>query len=205
MIEHATLTTAQRRVLLAVARDAIGVALVTGETRVPDAERFEPMLRRRAATFVTLEREQRLLGCIGTLAPEHPLVTGVAHHALAAAFDDPRLPPVHHDDYVAMSVKVSVLSELDPLEVDSLAELRSVVRPGVDGLVVEAAGRRATFLPAVWGHLPDVEDFLAALWRKAGLRVGSWDRSTHAARYTTDEFGEAGPREPVERADRQLA
>ncbi len=55
---------------------------------------LDPELCELGATFVTLERNDRLLGCVGTLRAHRPLAIDVAEHALAAAFDDPRLPAV---------------------------------------------------------------------------------------------------------------
>ena len=46
--------------------------------------------------------------------------------------------------------------------------------PGEDGLVLVAGGRRATFLPQVWDSLPDIESFVDALRRKAGLGSDLW-------------------------------
>ena len=153
------------------------------------------MLTTLAATFVTLERDGRLLGCVGSLTPNEPLAAGVARHAIAAAFDDPRVPPITADDYRAMSIKVSVLSVLEPLDAGSTDDVIARTRVGVDGLVVESPQARATLLPSVWRQLPSARDFVDALWQKAGLRPGAWPAGTRILRYTTDEFAEAGPRE----------
>ena len=52
-----------------------------------------------------------------------------------------------------------------------------------------AAGRqRGTFLPAVWGKLPEPGAFVGQLVRKAGFRGDDWPPDTRAWRYTTDEF-----------------
>ena len=64
--------------------------------------------------------------------------------------------------------------------------------PGVDGLVLEESGRRATFLPAVWGQLPDPESFLVHLERKAGVGAGSWSAARRALRYRTEAI-DVGP------------
>jgi AMMECR1 domain-containing protein len=69
--------------------------------------------------------------------------------------------------------------------------LRRAVRPGLDGLLVQAAYHRATLLPSVWHSLPRPEDFLDALWRKAGLRPGQWPAGLAVHRYEVEEF--AGP------------
>jgi AmmeMemoRadiSam system protein A len=185
----------QERTLLDVAARAVHDALATGRASLPDASRFDETLRRTGATFVTLERGEQLLGCIGTLEAVRPLVVDVARNALAAAFTDPRLPAVTPDDYAAMSIKVSVLSAPEPLAVSSFAELAAAVRPGVDGLLLEAGSRRSTLLPSVWPKVDGVSEFLAVLWHKAGLRAAEWSPSTRLSRYTTHEFCDPGPRE----------
>jgi AmmeMemoRadiSam system protein A len=191
------LTDADRATLLRVAADAVHDALAFSRTDLPDVEQFDARLRSAGATFVTLERGEDLLGCIGTLEPVRALGLDVAHNALAAAFADPRLPPVNASDYEVMSIKVSVLSTPEPLIVGSYDDLARTVRPAVDGLVLEAGPYRSTLLPSVWPKVRDVEEFLSVLWRKAGLHVGTWPPITRISRYSTDEFADPGPRTPL--------
>jgi AMMECR1 domain-containing protein len=49
------------------------------------------------------------------------------------------------------------------------ADLLSQLRAGEDGVILDADGRRATFLPQVWESIPDKRQFLRELARKAGL------------------------------------
>ena len=186
---------AHRHALLTVAEDAIRSALLDGSRFVRWVDTIhDSVLRTHAASFVTLERGPLLLGCVGTLEACAPLAVGVAHQALGAAFADPRLPAIDVQDFVAMTVKVSVLSELTELPAGSVDELLASVRAGIDGVVVDAPRGRATLLPSVWRQLPEPDEFLAALWEKAGLPPGAWPAGTRALRYTTDEFARPGPR-----------
>lgn len=178
-----------------IAVDAIAVALTAGVRRAPPLDGLDPQLCEPAATFVTLERHDRLLGCVGTLEPRQALAIDVAEHALAAAFDDPRVPAVTRLDFPEMTVKVSVLSWSTPIAASSFGELRASVRPGVDGLTVEAGGVHcATLLPSVWPKVPDCDEFLDALWTKAGLRPQTWPAGVRVSRYTTVEEYDSGPR-----------
>jgi AMMECR1 domain-containing protein len=63
------------------------------------------------------------------------------------------------------------------------------LRPGVDGLVLEAGGRSATFIPAMWEQLPDPREFLRQLRRKAGL-PDAWQPGTRLSRYTAERHQE---------------
>jgi AmmeMemoRadiSam system protein A len=180
--------------LCAIAVDAIAIAFTEGERRAPELAGLPPELVAPAATFVTLERDGDLLGCVGALEARQPLAVDVAAHALAAAFDDPRLPALTHSDFAEMSVKVSVLSPSIRIAAGSYDEVRTSVRPDIDGLTVEVGSRRATLLPSVWPKVRDADEFLAALWSKAGLRPGSWPRGVVMSRYTTTEESDPGPR-----------
>lgn len=202
MTTPAVLSDTDRRVLLDVAADVIRDALSHRGSRVPDPVDFAGRLTEPGASFVTLERGEQLLGCIGSLVAVEPLVVDVARHAVAAAFSDPRLPAVAYDDFEQMSIKVSVLTPHEPIRAATFDELATVVRPGVDGLVVEAGRRRATLLPSVWSHVADTDEFLTVLWQKAGLAHESWPPNVTVARYTTEEFGDPGPRSLAVAANR---
>lgn len=177
-----------RQVLLGIAVRAVDEPLRTGRRWLPDMAELSGDLAEPGATFVTLRREGALLGCIGSLVAHRPLGVDVAHNAAAAAFDDPRLPAVTANDLPELDVHVSVLGPLQPLNVASRAELVRALRPGVDGLLVEDARHRATFLPSVWGQLGTPEAFLDALWAKAGLRPGDWHGGLTASRYQVTEI-----------------
>lgn len=189
----------ERRLLLDAAEDAIGARLRgLPAPALPHEAEVSSALREPRASFVTLRRGGRLLGCIGSLEPHQPLIEDVAANAVAAAFRDPRLPAVTTDDFEHMEIKISVLGDLAPLPARSPDELRRRVVAGVDGLVISSIQGRGTFLPSVWEQLPETEDFLAALWQKAGLRPGSWPRDLVVQRYRTAEFGRDAPRRLVE-------
>lgn len=167
---------------------------LTGAARHLPEPGDDPVLAQPTATFVTLERGEALLGCIGSLHAEEALVVNVARNAWNAAFADPRLPSVTPDDYAAMAITISVLSPLTPVRARSWRDVHRALRPGEDGVLVEAGTHRATLLPAVWDRLPDPAEFLDVLWHKAGLRPRDWLPGTRVRRYTTEELTDPGPR-----------
>ena len=184
-----------RRALLHIAADAIGQALLRGDGQ-PDIP--EPtgdiVLDQAAATFVTLERGEALLGCIGTLEAAESLAASVARNACKAAFADPRLPAVTVADFEVMTIKVSVLSRLTPVRAHSWKDVARSLRVGTDGVLVEVGNHRATLLPSVWPKVDGAAQFLDVLWHKAGLRPRDWLPRTRVSKYTTEEFADPGPR-----------
>jgi AmmeMemoRadiSam system protein B/AmmeMemoRadiSam system protein A len=182
------LATGELDALVRIARTAIahGVAgerwrPALGATGIPAA------LGRPGGAFVSLHRGGQLRGCIGRTTSDAPLAITVAEMARAAASADPRFPPVGPDELDALEVSVSVLTTPVPLDATSFDEVRRAVRPGVDGVVVERGHHRATLLPVVWDRVDDVEQFLDALWRKAGLVPGSWTPDTRVLVYAAQE------------------
>jgi hypothetical protein len=175
--------------LLARARNAIASALGLATSPEPS----HPALGQPGATFVTLRRGGALRGCIGTLRAERELHADVRRHAMAAAFEDPRFPPLVREEFEQLRIEVSVLGEAEPLQVASEAEARRALRRGVDGLILEWRGRRATFLPQVWEQLPQAAAFLNALKLKAGLPPDFWAEDLRLARYEVRKFAEAHP------------
>jgi len=183
---------ARGEALLALARTAIAEALgLERDAPSPDADPpAEPWLEAVGAAFVTLTQGGDLRGCIGTVEPYRSLAADVRANAVAAALDDPRFPALTPEEFLRVHLSVSVLSPLAPVPCASEAEAAGALRPGVDGVVLEVAGRRATFLPQVWDQLPDPRGFLRGLRRKAGLKEDHWDGDTRLYRYTVEKYGE---------------
>ncbi len=153
-----------------------------------DPDTTAPALCVPRASFVTLERHAELRGCIGSLEARDPLAVDVSNNAFRAGFMDPRFPPVTADELDALDIHISVLSPPEPMAFDSETELLNQIRPGVDGLIIEDQGRRATFLPSVWKSAPEPGPFLAHLKHKAGLPVDHWSPTLKAWRYTTESI-----------------
>jgi AmmeMemoRadiSam system protein A len=178
---------AERAALGEVAREALAAALEGRPYQVPESLR-RGRLAERGASFVSLHAGGELRGCIGSLEARRPLADDVAANARAAALEDYRFSPLEEHELAGVEIEISVLTPTAPLPVRSEAELLARLRPGVDGLVLEEGGRRATFLPVVWKQLPAPADFLAHLKRKAGLPADYWSPSLRFARYLVEEF-----------------
>jgi AmmeMemoRadiSam system protein A len=179
----------QRRILLEVAARSIATGLECGRPLELDPVDYPEPLRAIRATFVTLERDGALRGCIGVLDAFRPLVEDVARNAFAAAFQDPRFARLQPEECPRLTIKISVLTPPEPLEFASQSDLLDRIRPGIDGLILTEQGRRGTFLPSVWEQLPETASFLEHLKRKAGLPFGYWSDTLRVSRYTTKSFG----------------
>lgn len=180
---------AQRFELLSLARTSIEASLSTGERAPYEGLPLHADLSRTASSFVTLRVGEELRGCCGTIEATRPLHVDVWNNAYASAFADPRFPALTPAEWNGTGIEISVLSEPELVDVRNEAELLEVLRPAIDGLILQAGARRSTFLPAVWEQLPDPRDFIRHLKLKAGWPADFWPSDMQVWLYTTESFG----------------
>lgn len=181
----------ERQTLLHIARESLERG-VKGEKLTPlDLKSMQPLLRAQGASFVTLTIRGNLRGCIGALEPYQPLALDVREHAIAAALDDPRFPPVTPSELDKVEVEVSYLTVPERLEYKDADDLLAKLRPHVDGVILRDGFRRATFLPQVWDKIPDKAGFLDNLCYKMGAAQDLWrHRHLEVLIYQVEEFHE---------------
>lgn len=175
-----------RGLLRRLARESIAYGARHGRPFKLELADLPAELHPPRATFVTVEKQNQLRGCIGSLEPRRPLAEDVVLNAFAAAFRDPRFPPVVWEEVAELDIYLSILSPLEEIRFRSEAELITQIHPGIDGLVLEERHRLSTFLPAVWDLLPDKRDFLSQLKMKAGLPADYWSDELKVYRYTVE-------------------
>ena len=186
------LTLEEQQTLLRIARLAMECGVRREKLPAVDEAGLSSPLREKGASFVTLTIHGELRGCIGTLEARQPLAQDVCEHAVAAALQDPRFPPVREDELSRIQIEVSRLTRPVPLEYKDAAELLSKLRPFVDGVILRDGFQRATFLPQVWEKIPDTADFLNYLCLKIGADANKW-RTQHLEVfiYQVEEFHES--------------
>jgi len=185
------LTPEEKQTLLHIARQSLELA-IRGEKLPPlDEARLTPCLREAGASFVTLTVQGNLRGCIGALEPYQPLAMDVREHAIAAALEDPRFPPVQPKELNQIEIEVSRLTVPHSLEYKDADDLLAKLTPNVDGVILSDGWRRATFLPQVWEKIPDKAEFLAELCYKMGSAPDTWRRKhLDVLIYRVEEFHE---------------
>jgi AmmeMemoRadiSam system protein A len=182
----------EKQTLLRMAREAMEYGVRGKKLPPPQENELSEHLRDQGASFVTLTIGGSLRGCIGALEAYQPLADDVREHAIAAALEDPRFPPVREDELNRISIEVSRLTRPLPLEYKDAADLLSKIRPHVDGVILrDDYGHRATFLPQVWEKISDPAEFFNNLCYKMGLQPNAW-RTKHlqVLVYQVEEFRE---------------
>jgi len=171
-----SLTEKQGKALLKLARSTIAKKLGKPYDAKVDPTLEDKDLQSKKGTFVTLNINGQLRGCIGSLVGQSPLVQGVRDNAINAAFHDPRFTALSKDEYDNIHIEVSVLTEPEPLEYKDANDLISKLKPQIDGVILRKGYASATFLPQVWDQLPTHETFLSHLCLKAGLPGDTWKK-----------------------------
>jgi AmmeMemoRadiSam system protein A len=186
------LTLDEKQTLLRLAREALECAVYSRKLPRLEQSGLTPALLAMGASFVTLTKRGDLRGCLGALEPYQPLADDVREHAIAAALQDFRFPPVQETELAEICIEVSRLTPPRALEYTAPEELPTLLHPGVDGVTLnDGPWRRATFLPQVWEKLPDPGAFLDHLCEKMGLPADTWRvRHLEVRIYQVEEFHE---------------
>jgi len=187
--------TEQGKSLLALARHTIMKELKLEIDKTRAALLSDDLKNQRfdlhRGTFVTLNIDGDLRGCIGNISASDSVKCGVRENAVNAAFHDPRFPDLSEDELGKIKIEISILSEPQPVEYKDGADLIKKLNPNSDGLILRKGAAGATFLPQVWKQLPNPEEFLTHLCLKAGLPADAWKSSgLEALTYQVQHFEE---------------
>jgi len=164
------LTDEEKAYLKSLARQSIE-ARMAGDPGWRAPEPPTDKLREVYGAFVTLTLDGRLRGCIGRIVCDQPLNLTIAQMALAAAFEDPRFPPLTRAEFERVHVEISILSPITACPDPSLVQV------GRHGLIVRRGHKQGLLLPQVpveWKW--DEETFKAQTCCKAGLPPDAWKR-----------------------------
>jgi len=127
-------------------------------------------LSEKCGAFVSLHKHGRLRGCIGHFGEDVPLHEIVAEMARAAAFEDPRFPPVTADELADIDIEISVLTPMRRIQSLDEFELHR------HGIYIRKGYRSGTFLPQVADEVNwTKEEFVSHCAQdKAGIGWDGW-------------------------------
>lgn len=166
-LHRKTLQRKEQKCLLKFARSAIIAKL--NHTPLPTLQQQSHRLSLKRGAFVTLTKDKKLRGCIGLVYAVKPLYKAVQEAAQAAAFDDPRFPPLKENELPDIKIEISVISPLKKIK--SIKD----INVGKHGLLFRLGESSGLLLPQVaeknkWSR----QKFLEHVCMKAGLGEESW-------------------------------
>jgi len=126
----------------------------------------EDFFTKKAGTFVTIEKNKELRGCIGTyLSTKENIIQEVIDNAISAAVSDPRFAPVSLDELSKLRFIVYLLGE--PEQINDIGELD----PKDYGVIVKSADfpeKVGLLLPDLEG-VDTIEKQIYIAYKKAGI------------------------------------
>jgi len=121
------------------------------------------LTEKRAGVFVSLKKNGKLRGCIGTFLPtQDNIALEIIENAISAAVHDPRFSPVALDEVEKLTISVDILSA--PEEVKDISELD----PKKYGIIISHGYKKGLLLPDLEG-VDTVEQQIDIARQKAGI------------------------------------
>ena len=179
--------------LLRLARLEIATELGLDWSNYSNAEKTTPSqeLKKNNGTFVTLNLDENLRGCIGQIQTTQSLERTVKDNAYSSAFRDSRFAPLTNKEFNLINIEISILSEPVKLTYTNVDDLLNKIKKDEHGLIIHKGSRSATFLPQVWEDIATKQEFLQHLCMKAGLNYDEWKKNTlDVYTYTVEHFNE---------------
>jgi len=150
--------------------------------RLPElTEPLPAQYQLKSGVFVSLKKEGRLRGCIGTVHPVRAnLAEEIAANAVSAAKNDPRFPPVSKEELHDLDISVDILSPMERVRSENDLD------PKRYGAMMRSGSRSGLLLPDLEG-VDTVDEQLDIIRRKAGIAPGE---PVELYRFTVTRYGE---------------
>ncbi len=149
--------------IVSFARQVVEQYVKTGKRTVEKINEDNQFDKIKAGIFVSIKKDGKLRGCIGTIEPTQNSITEeVINNAISASTKDPRFSPVGSEELNQLVYSVDILKE---------AELISDVEkldPQKYGVIVEKDHRRGLLLPMLEG-IDTIEEQIEVALKKANI------------------------------------
>ena len=123
----------------------------------------DDLLQNRAGVFVSLQKNGRLRGCVGTISPTTGSVANeIIQNAVSAGLSDNRFEQVSEAELPFLTYKVDILSAPEPISGPEELDVRRY------GVIVTSGNKRGLLLPNLDG-VDTVEEQISIAKRKAGI------------------------------------
>jgi uncharacterized protein len=170
---------------------------------------LEPLIQTnvKAGVFVSIHDcstgENILRGCVGFPLPRGEFCSSLEEAAIAAATQDPRFSPISKEELGKVIFEVSVLNRPELISVAKPTDYLTMVKIGVDGLMLSWGEHSSLLLPQValefnW----TVDEFLSNMCHKAGLTPDMWmNKDIKIYKFNCVIFRESKPRDGIYQVD----
>jgi len=161
-------------------KQAVESYIKKGKIISPSLDLPSEILNKKAGTFVTVEKNNELRGCIGTYLPtKENIAQEIIHNAIAAAAEDYRFNPIQKQELPELSYTVYILSkpelikntkELDPKKYGIIIKTAPISYSGKTDVMFNGhtVPKSGLLLPNLEG-INTMEKQLSAVCQKAGI------------------------------------
>lgn len=157
---------------VSIARHALEAHIRDGRNITPEeacgeidknSDEYKALFETSAGAFVSIHKDGRLRGCIGTISPlESCVAAELVRNAISAATSDPRFDPIEPEELDSLEYSVDVLGVPEPIESPDELDVKRY------GVIVSKGFRRGLLLPDLDG-VDTVEDQIDIARRKGGI------------------------------------
>ncbi len=117
----------------------------------------------RKGTFVSIKKDGRLRGCIGTIGPTRDSVEKeIIDNAIKAATQDPRFPPITEDELQDLIISVDVLFPSEKIDSRDMLDVKEY------GVIVSKGLKGGLLLPNLDG-IDTIDEQIDIALQKAGI------------------------------------
>jgi uncharacterized protein len=173
--------------LLKLARDALENSFKDTDVDVSKAGHLTQL----RGCFVTLHKDNQLRGCIGFPKPIMPLYEQIITASKAAAFEDPRFPPVNKSELKHIVIEISILTRPELIKIKDSEEYLQNIEIGKDGLIIQGASSGLLLPQVATEYNFDAKQFLECVCEKAGMDKDAWkDLKNKIYKFKAEIFSE---------------
>lgn len=178
-------------ILVRLARESIESYFSKKLVSVPESQKFKD----KSGVFVTLNKYEKLRGCIGFPEAVYELDRAIIDAARSAAFRDPRFSPVKKEEMEDITVEITVLTPPELIEVDDPIEYLDKIEIGKHGLIIRKGFYSGLLLPQVFTDYESTpKEALEMTCEKAGLARNAWkEEDAKIYRFSGQIFEEEEP------------
>jgi len=165
---------------VSLAKLAVETFIKEGKIIAPPENLPKEFLEKQAGTFVTIEKQGELKGCIGTYLPTREnIAEEIIYNAIAAATEDYRFEPIKKEELNQLSYTVYVLyspqlikdlKELDPRKYGIIVKTAPITYPNGTDVVFNGhfVSKTGLLLPDLEG-VDTIEKQIAIACQKGGI------------------------------------
>ena len=166
--------------LVFLAKQTVETFIKEGKIISPPNDLPKEFLEGKAGTFVTIEKNGDLRGCIGTYLPTREnIAEEIIHNAVAAATEDYRFGPIQEKEFSFLSYTVYILSEpelikdlkeLEPKKYGIIIKTMPITRPNGADVVFNGhfVAKTGLLLPDLEG-VDTIEKQISIACQKGGI------------------------------------